>query len=293
MTYTTNYNLKKPDTTDLVKVSDLNDNADKIDNALKNNATAIAGKEDVSNKVTAIDNTSTDTQYPSAKCVYDELQNIPTLPSVTSADEGKVLAVNSSGQWVVIPSWQIIYQPVEYIESTGPQYINTNHKPLSTTRVVIEMAFTETPPSNSSFLNGSTNGTWGFTWGYEGATGKFTTLVNNSYSWSAFATGDTSRHTWDLQNGSQKMDNTQVSTTSFTQTNTVPLYLFARNTNNNPNNYSKTKVYSCKIYESGVLTLDLIPCYNKNSGVIGLYDKVNGSFYTNAGTGTFTKGADI
>ena len=39
MTYTTNYNLKKPDTTDLVKVSDLNDNADAIDAAL-------AGKQD-------------------------------------------------------------------------------------------------------------------------------------------------------------------------------------------------------------------------------------------------------
>ena len=39
MTYTTNYNLKKPDTTDLVKVGDLNDNADAIDAAL-------AGKQD-------------------------------------------------------------------------------------------------------------------------------------------------------------------------------------------------------------------------------------------------------
>ena len=39
MTYTTNYNFKKPDTTDLVKVSDLNDNADAIDAAL-------AGKQD-------------------------------------------------------------------------------------------------------------------------------------------------------------------------------------------------------------------------------------------------------
>ena len=35
--------------------------------------TALNLKEDKSNKVTSIDNTSTDTQYPSAKCVYDEL----------------------------------------------------------------------------------------------------------------------------------------------------------------------------------------------------------------------------
>lgn len=34
---------------------------------------ALGGKEDTSNKVTSIDNTSTDTQYVSAKCAYDNL----------------------------------------------------------------------------------------------------------------------------------------------------------------------------------------------------------------------------
>lgn len=38
-------------------------------------STAISGKEDVSNKVTSISSSSTDTEYPSAKCVYDELAN--------------------------------------------------------------------------------------------------------------------------------------------------------------------------------------------------------------------------
>ena len=39
MTYTPNYNLKKPGTDDLVDVGDLNDNADAID-------TALGGKQD-------------------------------------------------------------------------------------------------------------------------------------------------------------------------------------------------------------------------------------------------------
>ena len=34
----------------------------------------ITGKEDKSNKVTSISSSSTDTEYPSAKCVYDELE---------------------------------------------------------------------------------------------------------------------------------------------------------------------------------------------------------------------------
>ncbi len=33
--YTTNYNLKKPEGTDFINVQDLNDNADKIDTAIK------------------------------------------------------------------------------------------------------------------------------------------------------------------------------------------------------------------------------------------------------------------
>lgn len=35
MNYTTNYNLKKPATIDTVNIQDLNDNADKIDTAIK------------------------------------------------------------------------------------------------------------------------------------------------------------------------------------------------------------------------------------------------------------------
>lgn len=31
----------------------------------------VSGKEDTSNKVTSLSSSSTDTQYPSAKCVYD------------------------------------------------------------------------------------------------------------------------------------------------------------------------------------------------------------------------------
>ena len=71
MQYTTNYNLKKPDTTDTVDVTDLNDNADTID-------TTLFGKEDGTNKVTSISSSSTDTQYPSAKCVYDNFGDCQT-----------------------------------------------------------------------------------------------------------------------------------------------------------------------------------------------------------------------
>lgn len=38
----------------------------------------VSGKEDKSNKVTSLSSSSTDTQYPSAKCVYDLVGDIAT-----------------------------------------------------------------------------------------------------------------------------------------------------------------------------------------------------------------------
>ena len=37
---------------------------------------ASKNKEDTSNKVTSISSSSTDTQYPSAKCVYDYIDDL-------------------------------------------------------------------------------------------------------------------------------------------------------------------------------------------------------------------------
>lgn len=40
-------------------------------------------------------------------------------------------------------------------------------------------------------------------------------------------------------------------------------------------------------------TYEFIPCYRKTNLEIGLYDIINDVFYANDGTGTFTKGADV
>lgn len=43
--------------------------------------TLVSGKEDSANKVPSISSTSTDDQYPSAKCVYDVVGDIESLLS--------------------------------------------------------------------------------------------------------------------------------------------------------------------------------------------------------------------
>lgn len=46
------------------------------------------------------------------------------------------------------------------------------------------------------------------------------------------------------------------------------------------------KIYSAKIYKSGTLVRDFLPCMNAD-GATGLYDLVGKQFYGNAGTGVF------
>lgn len=48
----------------------------------------ISGKENTSNKVTSLSSSSTDTQYPSAKCVYDIVGNIETVLTTFTTGNG-------------------------------------------------------------------------------------------------------------------------------------------------------------------------------------------------------------
>ena len=61
--------------------SNLNDFATSVKTALarKADTTALSGKEDNTNKVTSLSAQSTDTQYPSAKCVYDLIGGLDEL----------------------------------------------------------------------------------------------------------------------------------------------------------------------------------------------------------------------
>lgn len=50
------------------------------------------------------------------------------------------------------------------------------------------------------------------------------------------------------------------------------------------------RIYSFIIRENGSEIRNMIPCYRKSDREVGMYDVINGIFYTNAGTGTFTYG---
>ena len=62
----------------------LNDTITSLGNSIINLVNSkTSGKENTSNKVTSLSSSSTNTQYPSAKCVYDALQNAGSSISIT------------------------------------------------------------------------------------------------------------------------------------------------------------------------------------------------------------------
>ena len=52
-------------------------------------------------------------------------------------------------------------------------------------------------------------------------------------------------------------------------------------------------LFSAKFAKSGVVLFNGVPCVRKSDGKPGLYDIVNGVFYTNSGTGEFLYGSEI
>lgn len=54
-------------------------------------AVASANFQTIANKVTTISSSSTDTEYPSAKCVYDAIENSKPSITVTSDTDGSVI----------------------------------------------------------------------------------------------------------------------------------------------------------------------------------------------------------
>ena len=191
------------------------------------------------------------------------------------------------------------FQEVEYIESSGTQYIDSGVDGNNNSGVDMTFAFTYVGGSYGYALGGLVSGSYRFAPLFYDATnaGKF--LFSDSISFSAlneYGDADTNKHylSFNYPNRNIIYDNVLIKQTAGTFTNTTgnSIYLFARNFSG-ASLKVYMKLYSCKIYDNSVLIRDFVPCYRKADNVAGLYDLVNGVFYTNAGTGTFIVGGNV
>ena len=178
------------------------------------------------------------------------------------------------------------YTILEYIESTGTQYIDTGFKPNQNTKVEAEYAWI----SGNSAVCGVRESNTGFLLYHE------SNLVYTMYGTTYASTGVTAsaNKATAVMDGVARIvtiGENSVSLASATFQMNYPMYLFGYSESGTADSKGSIRLYSCKIYDNGTLIRDYVPCKD-TTGAVGLYDKVAGKFYTNAGTGTFTAGAE-
>lgn len=181
------------------------------------------------------------------------------------------------------------YQEVEYIESTGTQYIDTKVSQSPNLKWIADMQFLES--ANDNNYHGTMLSDSRFVFGvYKGLNVYGTSHYNTTNT-----NADYQRHIYKLYgNGIFYIDDLKYIDENPTKTNSQGIPLFARKCSDNTiDAYSNARIYNTKFYNDDTLVRNMIPCYRKSDNEIGLYDLVNNVFYTNEGTGTFTKGNDI
>lgn len=197
--------------------------------------------------------------------------------------------VTEYGEWTVAGNGRSVVVPVDtvkqynvplfeyivlqHIQSTGTQYIDTGWKPAKGDTLTIE----------SSLSSGTSEA------GFAGYHNQWE-LYYESMKINAWSSGTTITAT-QIPSG----------TVSYNQRNTVQIrfdtaqssgtaYLFAYKTDSYPFN---GRIYSAVVKNSaGTIIRNFYPAKRNSDGVVGLYDLKNSKFYTNAGSGTFTAGAE-
>lgn len=220
----------------------------------------------------------------------------PTTP-LTSSVETVTISYVADGVIFEYSQAIKVRKLLEYIESTGTQYIDTGIIPKSTTRVVMKFKYNDVTRRQQHGW-GSSGSAESFFMGIDGTNLEFISSVSNSYK--VISTGisaDSSIHIFDLKSGSQKLDgiehgteNTIGNTASTGQT----LYLFAQHVewSSAPNDYCDCNMYYCQIYDGDKLVRDYIPTTD-SADVVCFYDEVTKTYYYNKGTGSFIAGPEV
>ena len=222
-----------------------------------------------------------------------------------------------------------IYTPLEYLQSrNGKQFIDTGYGVTSdhvNGTVVIENLEAINNPAqyDSGNFFGNLYGNGGFSSGWKknvfgvwlqktnggGAKAQYSAPLNQNQVYTitydiTLTLGNNGKKTGVpkiiVDNNSPKTANVPDVSINY-EGNTIKLftngsaYVKDNNTIDLPNGDKifGGRMYSMQLYDNGVLRLDLIPARRESDGELGMYNRVDGGFYVNAGFDTFIAGADI
>lgn len=135
----------------------------------------INNTQTINNLITSLSSSSTDVQYPSAKCVYDALQNINTDKSIYLKNQTMTFAVNSGNAFLDVSNYVedgVAYCPIVFIHaadrSITPQatysvtnkyvYLNRNSAYASVQNTVTVDVCLIPVDTNETDINGLSDG---------------------------------------------------------------------------------------------------------------------------------------
>ena len=246
--------------------------------SLAKNLSEINGLTDINNSVI-----TEDTAITLPKSV--KLNNV----KYKIKEDGTVIMNNS-----ILPDE---YQKIKYIESSGKQYINTKVSPYGIYTYRWTGILSKTNALWGSYQSGKANsGTL-----YMGKVYCFgeSTIELPSEIFGTISTGEVIMN-FDTLKTTVKVSNFEKELA--VQNGNYPtqaIYLFAQaNPNGGAEAFSTYKLNNFQMIINNVTIKNFIPCYSTtavtdvngkqcSAGTIGMYDTVEGKFYTNQGTGTF------
>lgn len=191
---------------------------------------------------------------------------------------------------IKFPKLPSAYQEVEWIESSGTQYISSlDYKPNNNTKIQLKYICTH---YDWDIL------IWKDNWRLFNFVGTSSTYPR----WTYFDVSSSQRIIWlHTQSTSDIYEieiwnfyiknlatwtNVATWTTQWSYSTSDNIQLFSPN-----REYGR--VYYIKIYEWTTIIRDFIPCYRKSDNIIWLYDIVGKQFYTNSWTWVFTKWPNV
>lgn len=193
------------------------------------------------------------------------------------------------------------YQQVEYIEATGTQYFSIPYIANQNTNSKGTFQITDIKKANFLFgarVSATAIGCYGLNWGGGTPYKYYNTYYGNSNDGMTNTNIDDQKHTFEKIRNSLYIDGTLIHTRKDTD-GTIDfetpndMVIFACNTKGTIGLQTYSRLSDLSFNEGAEDLFNLIACYRKSDGEIGMYDIVNKVFYTNQGTGEFLKGNDI
>ncbi len=185
---------------------------------------------------------------------------------------------------------------IEYLESTGTQYIDTGINADSNMGFSMIYSFTDLSNDNYSRVGAIRQSGSNYIRHHTTRTGTGSNIQYMLPILVKELANATNKHTLvlDTVNSSIGYDGNFTTYNEAAFDCNLNYYLFARNNyldNTASITCAKIKIYQVKIYSNGVLVRDFIPVRVGSTGY--MYDKVSKRLFGNSGTGNFTLGQDI